>query len=292
MIEINKIYNEDCLDGMKRIPSKSVDADPPYLYLKHKLDRPFNEQAIFNEWDRILKDDGFIVIFGRGESFYRWNYMLNQMGWKFKEEIVWDKRYSSSPVLPIQRMHETVSLMSKTGKVNRVKVPYIEIKQYQLDRMQNDLKRIVSGLGNQSSFSDMCEFLNNGTHELKQNLEHQTRYATTISKTFKDSDRATQTIKSITLGQCEQSIVEIARDGRKSIKHPTQKPVRLMERLINLVSDEDNVILDPFIGSGSTTIACINTNRNYIGFEIDESYFLLAQERIVNHQSDSGGKDA
>lgn len=68
MIELNKIYNEDCLEGMKRIDDKSVDAivtDPPYKYLKHKLDRDWDEDVMFAEWNRILKDDGFIVIFGR-----------------------------------------------------------------------------------------------------------------------------------------------------------------------------------------------------------------------------------
>ena len=106
----------DCLELMKEIPDKSVDAivtDPPYEYLKHKLDRPFDEQAVFNEWDRIVKDDGFLVFFGRGASFHRWNYLLNEMGWNFKEEIVWDKRRNSNPFGKLQRIHETVSVLTK-----------------------------------------------------------------------------------------------------------------------------------------------------------------------------------
>ena len=100
MIELNKIYNEDCLEGMKRIPDKSVDAivtDPPYKYLKHKLDRDWNEDVIFDEWNRVLKDDGFIVIFGRGIPFYRWNVKLNELGFNFKEEVIWNKKASSGP---------------------------------------------------------------------------------------------------------------------------------------------------------------------------------------------------
>lgn len=84
-------YNDDCITILREIPNESVDViltDPPYLYLKHKLDRPFDEQVFFNEAKRVLKKDGFIVLFGRGTSFYRWNTILADMGFQFKEEIV------------------------------------------------------------------------------------------------------------------------------------------------------------------------------------------------------------
>jgi site-specific DNA-methyltransferase (adenine-specific) len=94
-MEINKIYNEDCLIGMQRIPDGSVDViltDPPYLYLKNqKLDLPFDETAFFNECKRVLKEDGFIVMFGRGTSFYRWNTILSGLGFNFMEVFIWDK---------------------------------------------------------------------------------------------------------------------------------------------------------------------------------------------------------
>jgi len=290
-MDINLLHG-DCLELMKDIPDKSIDAivtDPPYLYLKHKLDRDFDEQAVFAEWDRIVKDDGFIVIFGRGESFHRWNYLLNNLDWKFKEEVIWNKRYSSSPALPISRMHETVSLLSKKGKVKKVKVPYMEQKQYQLDRMKADLKRIISGLGNPKSLADMIDFLDNENYKLTPNLEHKTKYGTTISASFKGADRATETIKSMVVGQNEQSIIEVPRDGRKSIVHPTQKPVRLMERLIALVSDEGSAVLDPFMGSGSTGVAAINLNRNFIGYEIDDEYFEIAKRRINEARNNGVG---
>jgi site-specific DNA-methyltransferase (adenine-specific) len=63
-------------------------------------------------------------------------------------------------------------------------------------------------------------------------------------------------------------------------QHPTQKPLDLMERIVKTSSKEDGVILDPFMGSGSTGVACINTGRNFIGIELDEGYFNIAQKRI------------
>jgi site-specific DNA-methyltransferase (adenine-specific) len=65
--------------------------------------------------------------------------------------------------------------------------------------------------------------------------------------------------------------------------HPTQKPVALFEYLIKTYTNEGELILDNCIGSGTTAIAAINTNRNYIGFELDEQYYNIAQERIKKH---------
>lgn len=62
--------------------------------------------------------------------------------------------------------------------------------------------------------------------------------------------------------------------------HPTQKPVKLFEYLINTYTTENELVLDNCIGSGTTAIACLNTNRNYIGFELDKNYYDIATERI------------
>jgi site-specific DNA-methyltransferase (adenine-specific) len=69
---------------------------------------------------------------------------------------------------------------------------------------------------------------------------------------------------------------------KKHGKHPNQKPLNLMEELISILSAEGQTILDPFMGSGSTGVACVNTNRNFIGIELDETYFNIAKERINN----------
>ena len=73
--------------------------------------------------------------------------------------------------------------------------------------------------------------------------------------------------------------------------HESQKPVSLLIELILLSSKENELICDPFIGSGSTAIAAINTNRNYIGFEQDKNCFNLAQNRIKNHIKDLENED-
>src|SRR5699024_12430078 len=73
---------------------------------------------------------------------------------------------------------------------------------------------------------------------------------------------------------------------RKGSIHPTQKPVALFEYLIKTYTNEGETVLDNCMGSGTTAIACINTNRNYIGFELDEEYYKTSIERINNHAKD------
>lgn len=78
-------------------------------------------------------------------------------------------------------------------------------------------------------------------------------------------------------------ILEFAYDKQKL--HPTQKPVALLEYLIKTYTNEGATVLDNCMGSGSTCVACINTNRNYIGFELNENYFNIAKERIKTYET-------
>ena len=73
-------------------------------------------------------------------------------------------------------------------------------------------------------------------------------------------------------------------DNIRNKNHPTEKPIELMETFILNSSKEGESVLDPFMGSGTTAIACLNTNRNFIGIELDDKYFEIAKERIESHQ--------
>ena len=75
-------------------------------------------------------------------------------------------------------------------------------------------------------------------------------------------------------------VLQVNRTGNKL--HPTQKPVSLLQVFIYQSSNENEIILDPFMGSGSTGVACLNTNRKFIGIELDEKYFNIAKNRLEN----------
>ena len=168
-MELDKIYNEDCQEGIKRIPDASIDCiltDPPYLYLKgQKLDIPFDERALFEEFKRVLKPTAFVVIFGRGISFYRWNTMLADLGLAFKEEIIWDKQYTSSPVTPISRKHETIAIFCKRDKgINKVRIPYLKGKNFDVEAISQDIKRLKPMLNNLKELEAVTDFFKNGKY--------------------------------------------------------------------------------------------------------------------------------
>ena len=88
-----------------------------------------------------------------------------------------------------------------------------------------------------------------------------------------------------------RSVIKIKKEHKcVGNEHPTQKPVELIEYLIKTYSNKGDVILDNCIGSGTTAVACINTERNFIGFEITEQYFNLANQRIQDALNDINSK--
>ena len=323
-----QLFNLDNSELMAKMEDESVDViltDPPYLYLKNqKLERPFDEQLFFSECKRVLAKDGFIVMFGRGTSFYRWNTILDDLGFNFKEEIIWNKSYSTSPLMALSRIHETVSIFTKgKGKINRVKVPYMEMKSHDLESVIGDVKRMRPILKNTKSLDAVLAFLeNNIVPTDKENklsttissiVKTQDRCASVLNgitngvneksiirtdridcETFtkfgvnadkrKTGDRCTNVMQSIAFGLNEKSIIKQVRDHYSAI-HPTQKPVRLLERLLALVIPQnkerkDIVVADFFGGSFSTMEAAYNMGMQGISCEIDKEYYELGKERI------------
>ena len=283
-----QLYNEDNLEVMKRLPNESIDViciDPPYLYLKNqKLERPFDEQKFFSECKRLLTKNGFIVMFGRGISFYRWNGILDSLGFVFKEEIVWDKKYTSSPMTSISRIHETVVIYSKNkGKINKIKIPYEEIRtEYDLEKVVRDVNRLKTVFNNEKSFNHVLNYLNGSRTDLEENQR-----AVNFNVSMNTKVIGSQTVSpmiAIKEGMKEKSIIHLGRNHYNTI-HPTQKPVRLIERLLALVIPQDKerndiVVADWFGGSMSTMEAVHNMGMQGISTEIDTEYFEAGKQRV------------
>ena len=325
-----KLYNSDNLEIMGKIPDESIDIiciDPPYLYLKNqKLEREFDEQLFFSECKRLLTKDGFIVMFGRGESFYRCNTILADLKFTFKEEIIWNKSHCTSPLMRLSRVHETISIFTKgKGTINKVKVPYLEMKSHDLDAVITDVKRIRVILKNTKSLDAVLSYLENNQRDTSDSWEAN---KLSISSTITKEERQETAMRSVNDGLNEKSIIrsdyEIPKNARKGITaeaykptgdrqcnafqsvvsgmnektiikqvrdhytaiHPTQKPVRLLERLLALVipdkPKEEIVVADFFGGSFSTMEAVYNMGMQGISCEIDKEYFDSGKQRIDN----------
>lgn len=287
-IDINKIYHADNAEFTPNIPDGFLDVileDPPYLYLKNqKLDRPFDELAHFTECHRMLREGGFIVLFGRGESFYRWNTILANLGFEFKEEVVWDKRLISSPLLPMGRRHELISIFCKgKGKINRVKVPLLEKYKFEPEKIQQVVERIQTTFGNRKSFDLLKQYYETGHKEYTKSVSSK-HNATRSKEGVININRTVASAMGLEEGITEQSIIQEVREHYDTI-HPTQKPPKLLERLLALVITQDKPrnqikIADFFGGSCNTAKACITMGVNYIITEIDKEYFALGVENV------------
>jgi len=247
-MEINKIYNEDCLIGMQRIPDKSIDmilCDLPYGTSACKWDVVIPFEPLWEQYKRIIKDRGAIVLFG-SEPFSSYLRMSNIKQYKY--DWVWDKHiprgFQTAKYRPMNR-HENIMVFGD-GAIKYYPIMILRDKPVKVKNYSKKDKTSSNDIGK-----------------------------------YNDSSR-----EFVYTHRNPDTIIEGLWEANAGKVHPTQKPVPLMEYLIKTYTNEGELVLDNCIGSGTTAIACINTNRNYIGFELDKGYFEIAQNRIINHSSE------
>ena len=226
-------------------------------------------------------------MFGRGTSFYRWNTILDSLGFVFKEEVIWDKGRTTAPTLPIGRRHETVAIFTKkNGVINKSKIPYIERKKHNIDSLILDVKAISNALKNKDKLKKIQEFLQENASIVYADRRKKQKYAVNVkSSELNDTDNLLLRVKTIEQGVIEESMMIVSRDAPCYTIHPTQKPVRLLERLLALVIPKDKprneiVVADFFAGSMSCMEAVHNMGMRGIATEIDEEYFEKGKQRI------------
>ena len=243
----------DCLEVMKEIESGSIDAiitDPPYGTTACKWDSVIDFKLMWEQLNRIIKPNGAIVLFG-SEPFSSALRMSNIKNYKY--DWIWHKNNTSGFALAKKqpmRNHEIVSVFYKYQcTYNYIKEPR-DMSLESKKRMDYDF---TSTKGNNK--------LQNGIKKVQYVPEDKNLSYPKSVKYFKG----------------------LANNNKKKV-HPTQKPIALMEYLIKTYTNENDTVLDFTMGSGSTGVACQNTNRNFIGIEQNENYFKIAQERIEQNK--------
>ena len=229
-MEINKIYNEDCLEGMKRIADGSVDmvlCDPPYTMTKRgKSCRPNwmpnnmgdnvfqgevpSVKLWMAECYRVLKYRTHFYTFVNTNDITEYLYIAKEVGFK---------------------LHNIISMIKDTKMPSRWYYKRTELV-------------LFFRKGNAKPINDMKS----------PDFFH----------------------------------VDMPKKSNGKL-HITQKPLDFIERLVTNSSKPNDLILDPFIGSGTTAIACMNTQRNFIGFEMDRGYYDIACKRIEDHKEETDG---
>lgn len=245
MLEINKIHNGNCLELMRSIPDKSIDlicCDLPYGTTKCKWDNIIPFDVLWEQYNRIIKDNGAIVLFG-SEPF---SSLLRSSNLKhYKYDWYW-KKSKANGFLNVKKMPlkdiETISVFYKKQPIYN---PQGVIKV-------NKIAKNPKGK------------LNNTTHVSGHNG------GALKNETFIQE-----------YSNYPKQVLEFSHVARPI--HPTQKPVELFEYLIKTYSNEGDVILDNCSGSGTTAIACLNINRNFICIEQDQEYYMKSVERMKIH---------
>ena len=240
-IELNKIYNEDCLEGMKRIPDGSVDmilCDLPYGTTACKWDEIIPFDLLWEQYERVIKDNGAIVLTAN-QPFASALVMSNPKLYKYS--WYWEKTKA-------------------TGHLNAKKQPL---------RCIEDV--LVFSKGTSLYFPQ-------GTVSINKEQKKKTKPFVVGEQVYGKQDVSTVQ----TVGNYPRNLLTYKKPSKNV--HPTQKPVALFEYLIKTYTREGETILDNCMGSGTTAVACLNTNRNFIGFEMEKEYFEIANERIDKHR--------
>jgi site-specific DNA-methyltransferase (adenine-specific) len=251
MLEINLIYNEDCLMGMQKIDDKSIDmilCDLPYGTTACKWDSIIDLDKLWIEYKRIIKPYGAIILFC--SQPFTTKLISSNYNW-FKYCWVWEKNRATGHVHSKNRpmkIHEDVAVFSEgntlhEGQSNK-RMPYYP--QGLIELGKDTYRRTRHDAG------DNAVMGKRKSH--KETIATHTGYPT--------------------------SILNFDIEMNEQRFHETQKPLQLCEYLIKTYSKENELILDNCMGGGNTAIACINTNRNYIGFELESTYCDIANKRI------------
>ena len=232
MIDLRK---GDCLELMRDIPDKSIDAiiaDLPYGTTQCKWDTIIPFELLWEQYERIIKDNGAIVLFG-SQPFTSALVMSNPK-W-FKYDWVWNKRKATGHQLvkkqPLRLKEDVLVFYNNQPTYNP---QMTEGKPYKSKPRKNNIDGVYGTVGE-----------------------------------YRNDNEGVRYPKNI----IEFSFVH------KPV-HPTQKPVELLEYLIKTYTNENEIVLDNTMGSGTTGVACVNTNRNFIGIEMDDKYFEIAEKRI------------
>lgn len=231
------------MNTLKVIPDESIDmilCDLPFVETGNKWDKGIDLNKLFNEYRRIIKEDGCIALNGTMKFGFQLYSVASDL---YKYDWVWEKdNGTNAPNVNHQpfRIHEFIFIFGKGRVTNGTKTPM----KYFPQKTEGKPYKQMSGR--------VSENWKGGLKNIVTDNPTGLRHPKTIQKFIRDKEKL----------------------------HPTQKPVALCEYLINTYTNENDLVLDNCMGSGSTGVACINTNRRFVGIEINEEYYKIANERM------------
>lgn len=247
----SRLIQGDCLNVMPSLPDKSIDficCDLPYGCTQNKLDITIPFESLWENYERLIKDNGCIALFGQGLFYVD---LVNSNRKLFRYDLVWDKvlvsGFLNAKRMPLRR-HEQIAIFYKNLPTYNPQFTVGEpLHSKGVSYKEKDLKNQNYG-----------------------------KFNTT------DDSRSGSTEKYPT------SILRFQKPHPSVCLHRTEKSIPCLEWLIKTYTNENDVVLDNCMGSGTTGVACRNLNRKFIGIELDKNYYQIACDRIQNE----AGKEA
>lgn len=254
-----KLYYGDCLNVMDNITDKSIDmilCDLPYgCTARNKWDVIIPFEQLWKQYQRIIKDNGAIVLFGK-QPFTSMMIMSNPNMYKYN--LVWRKNLKTGNLnarkMPMGAFEDIMVFYKKSPVYNPQQIP----RTYQVPS-GNKFNSKTTNYGKQKELY----------------IDRQNEWL------MPDDVIDYEDGISLDALELENEMLYIKCVHNSSGKlHPTQKPVELLEWLIKTYTNEGDIVLDNAMGSGSTGVACMNVNRKFIGIELEEKYYHIASERL------------
>ena len=291
-----ELWHGDCLELMKNIPDGSVDlvlTDPPYGTMKGatldgwknqntEWDTAIDPLKIFEQISRVLRPNGKAVLFS--QEPYTSRLITSAIpSLPFAYRSMWYKNVHANALLAKSAMvsrYEDICVFSCSKGGGEV----AEYMKSELEKSGLTVKKINELLGTSTMAS---HYFRAGCQFAMPTKEKYEKLQTTgfWQRPYDELKEKTMPVFNLWQGgKSKSNVLEYKKDNDGY--HPTQKPVALLEDLIQTYSNEGDTVLDFTAGSGSTGVACVNTNRRFIGIELDEGYFNIAKKRIEESVND------
>lgn len=285
-----ELYNNDCIEQLKILIDKNVRVDsiiidPPYDQTHTKLrwnyaqaNKNFNRRLAYELATQLVNKNAHFVIFGYGMQLYKDAIILEELGWNFQREFIWNKGNASHPSHKVPKIHETFLAFTKGNRYNKECFynDYYNDTSITADSYKhllahfNQLKKVIKTL----SVEDLKKVIDNiGKREYALADGSWDEWT---SRHLINHDEA---IIKTAFNKRVRTVIQIPRVVSKI--HPTIKPDVLMDIVVKMNSNENDTVLDFFMGTGSTGVAAIKNNRNFIGIDSYKPYYDYAQQRLI-----------
>lgn len=258
----SKIYQGDCREKLDIFDAnifQAIIADPPYfqVLLEEDWDNQWQTEEDYLDWTedwikksgRLLKDDGLLFIFGQlGKREHLWLHLCSMATrqLQFHDMLIWDRAVGYNERYDsFTPCYEMILVLRKSKDAK----PYFDKDAVRLSYDDETIKQYLKD----KRYKDL--------DARKTHLE-KGKYATNILR-----------------------VPSLKGSSKEKVGHPSQKPIKLIEMLVQSATREGDSVLDPFLGSGTTAVVCQNLNRNFVGIEIEQKYIEIAESRLKKIQA-------